>query len=144
MQLYGFRYLDVNLERWPSRDPIEEQGGVNLYLFAGNAAVNHVDLLGRLASPHPPSPPIVIYVICAQAYKCLPVDPTKDESCCPKPGVVAKTASAELMFTFSEAYATAATAATQMVMAEVAERCEGGEVDCIVRLLGETFCAQDK
>ncbi len=31
---------------WPSRDPIEEAGGVNLYGFVGNDGVNWMDLLG--------------------------------------------------------------------------------------------------
>ena len=34
--------------RWPSRDPIEEEGGVNLYAFAGNDGVNGMDLLGMI------------------------------------------------------------------------------------------------
>ncbi|MBK1832236.1 DUF2235 domain-containing protein [Verrucomicrobiaceae bacterium R5-34] len=32
--------------RWPSRDPIEEDGGYNLYAFVGNDGVNWADLLG--------------------------------------------------------------------------------------------------
>ncbi|MFC7339625.1 RHS repeat-associated core domain-containing protein [Haloferula chungangensis] len=43
---YGFRYYDPMAGRWPSRDPIEEQGGVNLYGFVGNNGVNGVDLTG--------------------------------------------------------------------------------------------------
>jgi hypothetical protein len=31
---------------WPSRDPIEEEGGVNLYGFVGNSGIQRVDLLG--------------------------------------------------------------------------------------------------
>jgi bacterioferritin-associated ferredoxin len=34
--------------RWPSRDPIEEEGGLNLYGFVGNDALNWVDMLGRV------------------------------------------------------------------------------------------------
>ena len=39
---YGYRYYDPVTGRWPSRDPIGEKGGVNLYGFVGNArgAVN--------------------------------------------------------------------------------------------------------
>jgi hypothetical protein len=33
--------------KWPSRDPIGEEGGENLYGFAGNDAVNWYDILGR-------------------------------------------------------------------------------------------------
>ena len=35
---------------WPSRDPIEEEGGINLYAFVGNNGVNKWDLLGQSAS----------------------------------------------------------------------------------------------
>jgi uncharacterized protein RhaS with RHS repeats len=31
---------------WPSRDPIEEEGGLNLYGFVGNDGVNYLDRLG--------------------------------------------------------------------------------------------------
>lgn len=34
------------LGRWLNRDPIAEQGGLNLYGFIGNDPVNYVDLLG--------------------------------------------------------------------------------------------------
>lgn len=45
---YGYRYYDPVTGRWPSRDPIEEEGGVNLYGFVGNDGVNEWDLLGLL------------------------------------------------------------------------------------------------
>jgi RHS repeat-associated protein len=44
--LYKFRHYDPALGRWPSRDPIEESGGVNLYAFVGNNSVNYYDVLG--------------------------------------------------------------------------------------------------
>jgi hypothetical protein len=31
---------------WPSRDPIEEEGGVNLYAFVGNDGVSDIDVVG--------------------------------------------------------------------------------------------------
>jgi len=43
---YGYRYYDPVTGRWPSRDPIEEQGGVNLYAFVGNDGVGRIDVLG--------------------------------------------------------------------------------------------------
>jgi RHS repeat-associated protein len=43
---YGYRWYDPATGRWPSRDPIEEQGGINLYGFVGNNGVNRWDLLG--------------------------------------------------------------------------------------------------
>jgi RHS repeat-associated protein len=43
---YTYRYYDPVTGRWPSRDPIEEQGGINLYGFVGNDGVNRFDVLG--------------------------------------------------------------------------------------------------
>ena len=43
---YTYRYYDPKTGRWPSRDPIEEEGGLNLYGFVGNNGVNLVDLKG--------------------------------------------------------------------------------------------------
>ncbi len=43
---YGYRYYDPLRGRWPSRDPIGERGGVNLYGFVGNNGVNRCDNLG--------------------------------------------------------------------------------------------------
>ncbi len=44
---YGYRYYDPQTGKWPSRDPIEEEGGVNLYGFVGNVPINRVDYLGQ-------------------------------------------------------------------------------------------------
>ncbi|MEP2775034.1 MAG: RHS repeat-associated core domain-containing protein [Luteolibacter sp.] len=43
---YGYRFYDPVTGRWPSRDPIGERGGVNLYGFAGNDGVGQWDFLG--------------------------------------------------------------------------------------------------
>jgi RHS repeat-associated protein len=43
---YGHRYYDPVTGRWPSRDPIRERGGVNLYGVVGNNGVNRWDVLG--------------------------------------------------------------------------------------------------
>ena len=43
---YGYRYYDPESGRWTSRDPIEEQGGINLYAFVINNGVSYWDLLG--------------------------------------------------------------------------------------------------
>ena len=43
---YQYRYYDPVTGRWPSRDPIEENGGVNLYGFVFNNGIGIVDLLG--------------------------------------------------------------------------------------------------
>ena len=43
---YGYRYYSPDLGRWISRDPIEEQGGFNLYAFVNNDPINKIDALG--------------------------------------------------------------------------------------------------
>ncbi|WP_166647151.1 RHS repeat-associated core domain-containing protein [Prosthecobacter fusiformis] len=43
---YGYRYYAPEMGRWISRDPIEENGGINLYGMCGNDPVNGVDVLG--------------------------------------------------------------------------------------------------
>ncbi|MDF1711362.1 MAG: hypothetical protein P1U90_03945 [Akkermansiaceae bacterium] len=45
---YGYRYYDPVTGRWPSRDPINERGGINLYGMVGNNAVNTQDFLGMI------------------------------------------------------------------------------------------------
>ena len=45
---YGYRYYDPVTGRWPSRDPIGEKGGLNLYGFVGNDGVDANDPLGLL------------------------------------------------------------------------------------------------
>ena len=44
--VYGYRYYDPLTGRWPSRDPIAERGGVNLYGFVGNDGIDKSDFLG--------------------------------------------------------------------------------------------------
>ena len=44
---YQYRHYDPVTGRWPSRDPIKEEGGVNLYAFVGNDGVNGSDVLGN-------------------------------------------------------------------------------------------------
>ena len=43
---YGYRFYDPITGSWLSRDPIEEEGGVNLYGFVGNDGICAVDSLG--------------------------------------------------------------------------------------------------
>ena len=42
---YGFRYYSPQTGRWQSRDPIEEQGGYNLFGIVSNNLINRVDCL---------------------------------------------------------------------------------------------------
>jgi RHS repeat-associated protein len=43
---YGYRYYSPELGRWPSRDPIGEDGGMNLYGYVGNAPQDKSDAYG--------------------------------------------------------------------------------------------------
>ena len=46
MVSYQRRFYLPDLGRWLNRDPIEESGGENLYLFSANAPVAYYDVLG--------------------------------------------------------------------------------------------------
>ena len=46
---WGYRYYSSRMGRWISRDPIEEEGGPDLYNFVGNAPANFMDALGLKA-----------------------------------------------------------------------------------------------
>ena len=46
---YNYRHYSPALGRWLSRDPIEEQGGLNLYAFVGNVPTSFVDNQGGFA-----------------------------------------------------------------------------------------------
>ena len=48
---YGYRFYSPVLARWLTRDPIEEQGGLNLYAFCGNNGINAYDSLGFVLEP---------------------------------------------------------------------------------------------
>ena len=43
---YGYRFYSPSLMRWLNRDPIEEEGGLNLYGFCGNNAAVKFDAIG--------------------------------------------------------------------------------------------------
>ncbi len=43
MSLYPFRAYDPALQRWLARDPVGEWGGLNLYAFVANNALNNID-----------------------------------------------------------------------------------------------------
>ena len=45
---YGYRYYNAETGRWLNRDPIEEDGGLNLYAFVGNDSVSFTDYLGQI------------------------------------------------------------------------------------------------
>jgi RHS repeat-associated protein len=50
LNYYGYRFYSAETGRWLGRDPIEEEGGLNLYGFVENNGVNQWDYLGLLAA----------------------------------------------------------------------------------------------
>jgi RHS repeat-associated protein len=46
---YGYRYYAPELGRWLNRDPVEEEGGLNLYGFVDNNPLYYVDPDGQQA-----------------------------------------------------------------------------------------------
>ena len=43
---YGYRFYNPTDGRWPSRDPIGEEGGLNLFMWVSNNPVNSIDVIG--------------------------------------------------------------------------------------------------
>lgn len=68
--LYGYRWYDPLTGRWPSRDPIGELGGRNLYGFVTNEPINGIDLRGLL-NPSPPGSCEKVARAAAEAVKSL-------------------------------------------------------------------------
>jgi RHS repeat-associated protein len=50
---YGYRHFLPSTGRWPSRDPIGEEGGANLYGMAYNDILNSVEFLGLHTCSNP-------------------------------------------------------------------------------------------
>jgi RHS repeat-associated protein len=47
LSYYGYRFYSPTIGRWTTRDPIGEEGGINLYGFVGNDPVHYVDPKGK-------------------------------------------------------------------------------------------------
>jgi RHS repeat-associated protein len=43
---YGFRYYEPHLQRWLSRDPLAELGGINLFAYVFNSPIHLLDPFG--------------------------------------------------------------------------------------------------
>jgi RHS repeat-associated protein len=48
--LFGQRYYDSSLGSWLTRDPIAENGGINLYSYVQGNPIGHADPSGRVAT----------------------------------------------------------------------------------------------
>jgi|GEM_PF-1240982 len=56
---YLYRFYDASLQRWVSRDPINEMGGLNLYAYVANTPLYSYDAVGySIAGNNPNWPPI--------------------------------------------------------------------------------------
>ena len=66
---YQYRYYDPLTGRWPSRDPIEERGGKNLYGFVGNRSTDLFDSLGHEAQEK-----ILYYKLPNEGKPCTSMD----------------------------------------------------------------------
>jgi RHS repeat-associated protein len=53
LSYYGYRWYDSIAGKWISRDPSEEEGGINLYCFVENNPNGKIDPLGLSAIPLP-------------------------------------------------------------------------------------------
>jgi len=60
MYYYGFRFYDPNLQRWMNRDPLEEEGGINLYDYVSNNPMNWVDGFGLAIIYNDTGKPIIV------------------------------------------------------------------------------------
>ena len=52
---YTYRHYNPESGRWINRDPISEEGGLNLYAFCLNSVINGIDLFGSIFIPDPKS-----------------------------------------------------------------------------------------
>ncbi|OGV67777.1 MAG: hypothetical protein A3K19_15760 [Lentisphaerae bacterium RIFOXYB12_FULL_65_16] len=65
---YGYRYLSTEIGRWINRDPLEEDGGANLYGAMNNDALGRFDVLGLWhATPESSGLPRRVFVRDSQA-----------------------------------------------------------------------------
>ena len=63
---YGHRYYDPVTGRWPSKDPIEENGGLNLYGFVSNDGIGKWDIFGLWSDVKRDNHPWA--TVCAEKY----------------------------------------------------------------------------
>ncbi|MCU8505063.1 RHS repeat protein [Vibrio vulnificus] len=69
---FGYRFYMPNLGRWLNRDPLQEQGGINLYAYVNGDPLGYVDPDGRFAVVmfHPAVAIPVSYAVCRALGGC--------------------------------------------------------------------------
>ncbi|PMO47310.1 hypothetical protein BCT10_00010 [Vibrio splendidus] len=70
---FGYRFYMPNLGRWLNRDPLQEQGGINLYAYVNGDPLGYVDPDGRFAVAmlHPAvAIPVSAYLVCRAIGGC--------------------------------------------------------------------------
>jgi hypothetical protein len=77
----GYRFYNPSTGRWLNRDPIEEDGGLNLYGMINNDPINTIDILGLLVGSEGHGDPIgprasakLVHSVVAQADAALHAD----------------------------------------------------------------------
>jgi RHS repeat-associated protein len=84
---YLYRYYDPSLQRWPNRDPIEEEGGLNVYAFVSGDPINKIDKFGLASSTTPGVPHVsndrhnnylIFYATCPAGWSVTAVSVTYD------------------------------------------------------------------
>ncbi len=71
---YGYRYYKASTGTWVNRDPIEEEGGVNLYCIAINDPLDFTDQDGRQVVPVPVIPVAALTAAALLAVTCAVAD----------------------------------------------------------------------
>jgi RHS repeat-associated protein len=67
MYYYGYRFYDPATQRWLNRDPIGEEGGINLFDFVFNNPASNQDALGLSSVANPASVSIALEAEAAAA-----------------------------------------------------------------------------
>ncbi len=86
---FGYRFYTPHLKRWLNRDPLQEQGGINLYAYVSGDPLGYVDPDGRIAIPAVPAAiavPVAGYIVCRALGGCeVPDKPNKSNACSNNP-----------------------------------------------------------
>jgi RHS repeat-associated protein len=86
---YLHRYFRPSTGRWLSRDPIQEEGGLNVYSFVSDDPVNRIDKFGLASSTTPGVPHVsndehnnylIFYATCPRGWSVTAVTVTYDST----------------------------------------------------------------